>query len=115
MSRTWRKQAVVFAAVAVALIGVMPFTNPGCERIRVIDRETGELRPATDEELKGIAEDVGDVAKVVTVAVGHPEFVPIVDVAVRVLALALAFFYGRKEIALETAAGSAAKRATGAS
>lgn len=101
----------MFAAIAVALIGVMPFANPGCGEIKVLDPETGELRPATAEELRAIAERVGDAAKIVTVAAGQPEYLPLIDVAVRVLALALAFFYGRKEISLGIAGGSGAKTA----
>lgn len=106
--KTWRRQAVMFMCIGVALIGVMPFTNPGCQNVMVLDEVTGELRPATADEVKGIVEGVGDVAKVVTIAVGQPQYVPFIDIAVRLAALAVGFLYGRKELSVKTVTQAAA-------
>jgi len=88
---TWRRQAVVFMAIGVALVGILPFANPGCQNLFVLDSETGELRPATPEEVTKIVDKVGDVARIGVVAIGRPEWLVFVDVAVRVAALAVGF------------------------
>lgn len=106
--KTWRRQTVVFVCIAVALVGILPFANPGCQNIMVLDPATGELREATPDEITAIVEGVGDVAKVVTIAVGQPQYVPLIDIAVRIAALAVGFLYGRKELAVKTVTQRAA-------
>lgn len=105
---SWRRQGVVFICLAVAFVGVLPFANPGCGDIYVIDTTTGELRPATEDEAKAIVEGVGLAAKAVAVAVGQPQYVIFIDIAVRVAALAVGFLYGRKELAAKTVTQAAA-------
>jgi len=95
-------------AIGVALVGILPFANPGCQNLFVLDSETGELRPATPEEVTKIVDKVGDVARIGVVAIGRPEWLVFVDVAVRVAALAVGFLYGRKELAVKTVTQSAA-------
>lgn len=105
---SWRRQGVVFIAIAIALVGIVPFANPGCGDIYVIDATTGELRPASEDEAKALVEGIGIAAKAVTVAIGQPQYVIFIDLAVRVVALAVGFLYGRKELAVKTVTQSAA-------
>ena len=90
--------------ILVGLVGLVPFSNPGCGPVYVIDAQTGETRVATPEEIQAIVEQGGDLARVVTIGVGHPEWLPIVDVAVRVIALVAGFVLGSKKAAAKAAA-----------
>jgi len=91
------RRSLMLAALAVALIGTTPFTNPGCKGVQVIDDDTGLPRPATQAEIESIAQGGGAVAKGVLLATGQPEWVPLVDVAVRVAALVLAWMTKPKD------------------
>ncbi len=103
----------MLAALVLAVFGFMPLLNPACQAPQVIDQDTGQLRPATPAELGEIARDVAAAAdavpkttpatatstaakvrtagKSIVVAAGHPEWIPIVDLAVRLAALVFAW------------------------
>ena len=88
----------------------VPITNTGCGPIYVLDKQTGEMREATTEEVKEIVESVGDVARLGVVAIGRPEWLVFVDVGVRIAALVAGFVLGSKKAAAKAAiaAGSSA-------
>lgn len=91
-----RKDTIVAVALLAAVVGVAPFTGPGCDRlITVQDSDTGEIRKATTQEVEQLVKDAGDIAKVITITTGHPEAVPFIEIAVRLAAILVAFFYGR--------------------
>lgn len=98
----WKRQSIVAVCLIVVVVGILPFMNPGCGDIYVIDQTTGEVREATETEAKAIVEGIGAAAKVITVATGHPQYVIFIDLATRVAALAIGFFYGRKELSAKT-------------
>ncbi|GAI39074.1 unnamed protein product, partial [marine sediment metagenome] len=87
----------MMAALMVALIGVTPFTNPGCEQLMVMDAETGEMRPATVEEIEVGLQPVGDAGKAILTATGYPMWIPAVDGVLRLTALILAWYIRPKE------------------
>lgn len=99
---SWKRQIIVIVCLLVVVVGVLPFMNLGCGTIYVVDQTTGEVREATELEAKAIVEGVGAAAKVITVATGHPQYVIFIDLATRVAALAVGFFYGRKELSAKT-------------
>lgn len=110
----------MLAALIVAVFGTMPFVNPACQAPQVIDQDTGALRDATPAELGEIAHDVADAVdavppatpasvpaaaakvttagKAVVIAAGHPEWVPIVDLVVRVAALVFAWIVRPRDL-----------------
>jgi hypothetical protein len=83
---------LMLATLAVAVIGIQPALNPGCGTIKVKDPVTGAVRDATPQELQDVSVWVGDIGKVATVSAGQAQWVPFVDVGVRVLALLLAWY-----------------------
>jgi len=117
----------MLAALVLAVFGFMPLLNPGCGPPQVIDADTGALRDATPAELGEIGVKVADAvdavppdtpasvpaaaAKVraagqaVVIATGHPEWVPLVDLAVRLAALVFAWIV-RPRDAVKPAAAS---------
>lgn len=94
LASPWAKWTLAF--VLIACIPVIPLINPGCERLYIHDPETGLLRPATPEEAAEMVSAAGDVAKVAAVATGHLEYLPIVDIVVRALAAAAAWYAARQ-------------------
>lgn len=94
--------------ILVGLVGLAPFTGTACGPVYVVDPQTGERRPATPEEIQAIVNQGGDLARVVAVGAGHPEWLPFVDVAVRVIALVAGFALGTKKAAAKVALTAAA-------
>jgi len=87
----------MFAALAVAVFGLMPLTATNCGPIKVMDPVTGETRLATPEEAAAVAQAAGETLQVVTVAAGQPTWIPFVDIGMRMAALLFAW-YQRREI-----------------
>lgn len=107
------KRSAMLAALMLALFGFMPLVNPGCGPPQIIDGDTGQLRDATPAEQAAIAGDVVEAVdavriaqptsvpaaaakvrtagKAVVIAAGRPEWVPIVDLVVRMAALVFAW------------------------
>jgi len=82
----------MLACLAVAMVGTQPFLNPGCGAIKVKDTVSGELRDATPEEVEEMTYRMGEVGKTVTIATGQVQYLPFVDIGVRLVALILAFY-----------------------
>ena len=113
MQKPDARRSAMLAALVLAVFGFMPLLNPGCGPPQVIDADTGALRDATPAEQAAIAGEVIDAAdaarkvtpatatttaakvrtagKAVVIATGHPEWVPLVDLAVRLAALVFAW------------------------
>lgn len=96
MNSTKRKEYTLLVILLAAMSGIMPFAGSGCTELMVVDTDTGELRPATEEETAAIIEQVGDVGKIISVSTGHPEFLPFVDLGTRLALIVAAFMYKRK-------------------
>lgn len=96
MTTPTRQDSIVAACLIAAVVGLTPFTNPGCAKTLTIqDPQTGQLRPITQEELDKLITDTGNIVKVITITTGHPEAVPFIDLGARLAAILVAFFYGR--------------------
>jgi len=85
------RRPLMLAVLVVAVFGVTPLLNPACRAPEVVDQETGELRPMTPDETEAAAETIGKAAETIVVAAGYPEWLPLVDLVVRVGALVLAW------------------------
>lgn len=94
--------------ILAGLVGVAPFSPAGCGPVYVVDPQTGERRPATQEEIQAIVNQGGDLARVVAIGAGHPEWLPFVDLAVRVIALVAGYALGSKKAAAKAALQAAA-------
>jgi len=87
---------VILACVLVAIVGFTGFTSVGCANLMIKDPSTNEWRPATEAE---IAEwqgqqmkNVANVASTVLATTGQPQYIPFIDIAVRIAASLIAFF-----------------------
>lgn len=89
--------------ILAGLVGFAPFISSGCGPVYIVDPVTGERRPATSEEIQAIVNKGGDAARIVAVGAGHPEWLPFIDVAVRVIALVAGFALGSKKAAARAA------------
>lgn len=77
--------------LAVALVGVGPFASSGCHALHIADPTTGQVRDATPEEIAALAGQAQAVAATALVAAGQPQYLPIADIAIRLVALFLAW------------------------
>jgi len=93
-------QAAMLALLSYAAVGITTFAGTGCDKYMIHDPETGLWREATREEAIADVERnilTGEhVAETVTVTVGHPEYVPIIDLVGRLAAVLAAFWLNRK-------------------
>lgn len=102
-------RGVFLLAILVALLGCSPVLEWTREKCQVADPATGELRPATAAEIEAAAKPVAGAAGAILVQTGQAEWVPLVDLAVKVGALALAYLIRPRETLVTAAVNGQAK------
>jgi hypothetical protein len=109
------RNVAAIALLAVALVGVGVFFPAACDKVKVYDVSTGSWRPMTRQDANTAIGAAAAVGTTVAVATGHAEWVPIVDLVVRLAALlsAWAFTNPWQQKATTQLAVAAAKNGNG--
>ena len=87
LKRPATKRATAFALLALAITGTgILGTNTDCTW-QTRDPQTGQWRDATPQEITGFVDATGELAKTALTATPLTPYLPLVDVAIRLLAL----------------------------
>ena len=95
----------MLVTLGIAMIGPMPFVNPGCGSMERPATETEPARLYTPEEVQAIVEGAAPAAALGAAAAGQPLWIPFVDIGIRLAALAFAWYQKTAIRKKETEAG----------
>jgi len=88
-----KRHLAAIALLSLAVAGVTPFVPAGCNPPKVYDVNTHQWRPMTAQDANAVISVAGPVATTAAVALGQPEWVPIIDLVTRLAALVSAWLF----------------------
>ena len=103
MFTSTQARAVFVVLVAVALIGCGPALDWLRDSCQVVDPVSGQKRAPTAEEIEAAAQPLASGAKAILVQTGNPQWAVLVDLGVKVAALALAYLIRPRETTVAAA------------